>query len=104
LGEITLQKIPKKIPKEYIYFIITISVVITISLITILGDHGILHILYLQNEVKKVESLNQIIEVENRKLELTVQALENDHLYLEDVIKEKLGLIKSDEVIFQFSD
>jgi cell division protein FtsB len=66
------------------------------------GDRGILRALQasrqkstLQEEVRQLESINAELRQE-------IESLRNDRRYLEAIARKELGMVKDDELVYQF--
>ena len=58
----------------------------------------------LSEEHAQVVAANAQLEEENRKLKTAIEALKQDDEAVEKVARERLGLIKEDEVIYQLPE
>jgi cell division protein FtsB len=69
---------------------------------TVFGDKGLLRIYELKQDKGKIDS--RLIEVrdENEKLKREILALKGDRRYLESIARKDFGLVRSNEVIYQF--
>ena len=69
---------------------------------TVFGDKGLLRIYELRQDKNKIDS--QLIETkgENEQLKREILALKSDRRYLESVARKDFGLVRSNEVIYQF--
>ena len=69
---------------------------------TVFGDKGLLRIYELRQDKGKIDS--QLIETkgENEQLKREILALKSDRRYLESVARKDFGLVRSNEVIYQF--
>ncbi len=68
------------------------------------GDRGILHMLKLSGQkATLVEEITRH-EVQNEALRREIDALKNDRGYIERVARTELGMVRDDELVFQFSD
>ena len=76
--------------------------IVLAALVTYLYIDGIerFYKLYLENE--KTKAKIEEIAYENRSLEMEIDALKNDKLYIERVAREELGMIKEGEKIYRF--
>lgn len=69
---------------------------------TVFGERGLMRIYELKREKQRVEhNINQLTE-ENTKMRQTIEALRNDRDYIERIARQDLGLLKPDEVVYQF--
>lgn len=79
-----------------------VFLLVTLSLFTIFGDRGAIHLWRLQEEKKRLDERNFLLQKENETLRDRVQRLRHDDLYLEQVAREELGLVRPGEVIYRF--
>ncbi len=84
------------------YFLIFLSIVLLILLGAILGKRGVIHLYYLNEELKQLKASNLRIEKENCEFKKEIYRLKNDPCYMEEIAREELGLIREDEIIYQF--
>jgi cell division protein FtsB len=89
------------IKKKYLLILI-LSLFIALGLLTFFGEKGVLRLLHLHKELEEIKRRNLKIEEENRKLMEEVKRLESDKRYIEEIARKELGLIKEDEIIYQF--
>lgn len=63
---------------------------------------GFIHHLQLQREIASLAEENVRLEARNVELTADIKRLQSDNAYLEKVAREKHGLLKKDEMIFDF--
>jgi cell division protein FtsB len=63
---------------------------------------GVLHYLKLQREITTLNEENERLESRNVELTADIQRLQSDNAYLEKIAREKHGLLKKDEMVFDF--
>ncbi|TNF49938.1 MAG: septum formation initiator family protein [Deltaproteobacteria bacterium] len=68
------------------------------------GDRGILYMLKLSGQ--KADLVQKITDVEsdNQALRGEIDSLRGDRRYIERVARTELGMVRDDELVFQFSD
>lgn len=66
------------------------------------GADGVARHEKLEAELAHVAELNAAVASDNRRLAAEAKALRNDKRYLERVIRDELGWIRSDEVVLIF--
>lgn len=71
---------------------------------TIFGDKGLLKIYKLQKEIKRLASSTQTLKKENQKLTEDIKKMRYEKSFQERSARETLGMVKSDEIIYEFSD
>lgn len=81
-----------------------LAVVALILGFALMGDRGILHMVKLSGQ--KTELAQKIAEAEaaNQALRDEITALRSDRRYIERVARTELGMVRDDELVFQFSD
>ncbi len=89
------------IKKRYLLILI-LSLLIALGVLTFFGEKGVLRLLRLQKELGAIKARSLKIEEENRKLREEVRRLQNDKRYIEEIARKELGLVKEDEIIYQF--
>lgn len=70
---------------------------------TVFGDKGLLRIYELRQDKAKIEKRLIEIRSENENLKREVVALQSDRRYIERIARKDLGLVRSNEVIYQFA-
>lgn len=69
---------------------------------TVFGDKGLLRIFELKQDKSKIEARLEDSRNENEKLKYEIVALKSDRRYLESIARKDFGLVRSNEVIYQF--
>lgn len=69
---------------------------------TVFGERGLLRIYEMQQEKQRIERSVADLRVENQKLRLSIEALHSDRYQLERIARKELGLVRPNEVIYQF--
>ena len=83
-------------------YIIPILAVTFILYFTIFGERGLLRIYHLNKEKQDVQLRLDAIKGENLKLVREVDALKNDRRYLESIARRDFGMVRKNEIIYQF--
>ena len=65
----------------------------------LLGDDGIIRHERLSEELRRIRSINHDFTEKNKQLRDEASALRSDHAYVESVIRDELGWVRSDEVV-----
>ena len=55
----------------------------------------------LQNELHQIKNSNESLIAENKQLQSEIDQLKNNLFYLEQIIRNELGLAKEDEIIYR---
>jgi cell division protein FtsB len=72
--------------------------------LTVWGEHGLLAMWRKQGDVARLVQEIEAIERENARLSHEIQHLRNDMQHIEAIAREELGLVKEDELVFEFVD
>jgi cell division protein FtsB len=86
--------------RQFIYAFILL--LILLSLFTIFGDRGAIHLWRLWGEKKRLDERNFSLQRENEILRDRIFRLRHDDLYLEKVARDELGLARPGEIIYRF--
>ena len=69
---------------------------------TVFGDKGLLRIYELRQDKSVIDSRLTEAKDENEKLKHEIVALKTDRSYMESIARKDFGLVRSDEIIYQF--
>jgi cell division protein FtsB len=78
------------------------AVIIFILYFTVFGDRGLLRINHLHRDRDEMQKQVAELKGENDKLKREIAALQTDRRYLESLARRDFGLVRSNEVIYQF--
>lgn len=67
------------------------------------SEHGLLHYFRLKQQLTDVQRDNAVLQAENKALTEEIDHLRNDKDYFLDRARKEYGLIKKNEVIFDFA-
>lgn len=84
-------------------YLIPVGCLAFILFFTVFGDKGLLRIYELRQDKVKIEKRLTEIRTENENLKREVVALQSDRRYIERIARKDLGLVRSNEVIYQFA-
>ena len=68
------------------------------------GDRGILYMMKLSGQKADLAQKITDVESENQALRVEIDSLRGDRRYIERVARTELGMVRDDELVFQFSD
>ena len=71
-------------------------------LVIVFGDNGWLERRRMQSAHAQLVSANEALTQEILQMYRTIDRLQNDPAFLENVARQELGMIRSDELIFKF--
>jgi len=66
------------------------------------GDRGILRALQAGRQKAALEEQVRQLEAANSELRKEIESLRNDRRYLEAIARKELGMVKDDELVYQF--
>ncbi|MGE0155656.1 MAG: septum formation initiator family protein [Geobacter sp.] len=69
---------------------------------TVFGERGLLRIYEMRQEKRRIDDKVTELKTENDQLRTEIAALHNDRYYLERIARKDLGLVKPNEIIYQF--
>jgi len=78
------------------------TLIVLLSLYTITGEWGVIHLWRLGGEQAKLDEQNYRLQKENDALRQRIFRLRNDNSYLEKLAREELNLVRPGEVIYRF--
>ena len=78
------------------------SLIILLSLYTMAGEWGAIHLWRLRGEKANLDEQNYRLQKETEALRQRITRLRNDDFYLEKLAREELNLVRPGEVIYRF--
>ncbi|MDD2273191.1 MAG: septum formation initiator family protein [Desulfuromonadaceae bacterium] len=91
-----------KLPLQKKMYVIPAACLAFILFFTVFGDKGLLRIFELRQDKSKIEERLASSRADNEKLKREIVALKSDRRYLESIARKDFGLVRSNEVIYQF--
>jgi cell division protein FtsB len=92
-----------EVPSPSIWLsLIPAAMVVALLVVAVVGDKGILCAVRSQQEKETLQQQLQLLEMENQKLREDIESLRSDPRYLEAVARKELGMVREDELIYQF--
>jgi cell division protein FtsB len=85
------------------FYLIPAGAILFILFFTVFGERGLLRIYHLNRELTEVNQKIAGLKEENDKLRREVEALRSDRRYLESLARRDFGLVRKNEIIYQFS-
>jgi cell division protein FtsB len=89
-------------PLQKRMYFIPAGCLVFILFFTVFGDKGLLRIYELKQDKDKIEARLTENKNDNEKLKREIVALKSDRRYLESIARKDFGLVRSNEVIYQF--
>jgi cell division protein FtsB len=90
------------LPLDKKMYFIPLGCLAFILFFTVFGDKGLLRIIELKQDKNKIEARLAENKTENEKMKREIVALKSDRRYLESIARKDFGLVRSNEVIYQF--
>ncbi|MBT0654394.1 FtsB family cell division protein [Geomobilimonas luticola] len=87
--------------RKRMYFI-PAGVILFILFFTVFGERGLLRIYHLSKDKQEMEKRVTELKAENDRLRREIEALQSDRRYLESIARRDFGLVRPNEVIYQF--
>lgn len=81
-----------------------LALVVLILGFALFGDRGILHMLKLSGQKASLTQTLADFEAQNEVLRVEIAALRGDRRYIERIARTELGMVRDDELVFQFND
>ena len=81
-----------------------VALVLVLLALALFGDKGVVHTLKMSRYKAELESRLAELKRENEHLREEIDALRNDHRRIERIARQELGMVKEDELIYQFPE
>ena len=78
------------------------ALIILLSLVTIVGERGALHLWRLRGEKIRLDEQNYRLQKENDALRQRIHRVRSDDDYLEKLAREELNMVRPGEVVYRF--
>jgi cell division protein FtsB len=78
------------------------SLIILLCLVTVVGEHGALHLWRLLGEKDRLDEQIYRLQKENEALRDRISRIRNDDRYLEKLAREELNLVRPGDVVYRF--
>ncbi len=92
----------KEIKSKYVIILLIFTVIVTLS--TLFGERGLLHLYELSKKRNSMVNYNNALKESNRDLKKKTELLKNDNHYIEKVARKELGMVGSGEIVYHFED
>ena len=83
---------------------LVLSAMFVLLLVVIFGDNGWVELRRLQNAHMALVKGNLLLTKENSQMYAIVDRLQHDPIYIENIARQELGMIRPNEVIFKFDN
>jgi len=79
------------------------ALILLLSLVTIVGDRGALHLWRLRGEKSRIDAQNYLMQRKNEELRQRIARVRHDNHYLETLAREELNMVRPGEIVYRFS-
>lgn len=90
------------LPFQKRMYFIPAGCMVFILFFTVFGDKGLLRIFELKQDKNRIEARLADSRNDNERLKREIVALKSDRRYLESIARKDFGLVRNNEVIYQF--
>ncbi len=78
------------------------ALIISIILVTVFGERGVLHLWRLYGEENRLDEQNYRLQKANEALRRRIYRIRNDDAYLEKLAREELNLVRPGDIVYRF--
>jgi len=79
------------------------SLIVSLALVTIVGERGVLHLWRLRGEKSRIDEQNYRMQRNNEALRQKIVRVRQDDYYLEKLAREELNMVRPGEIVYRFS-
>jgi cell division protein FtsB len=79
------------------------SLILLLTLVTIVGDRGALHLWRLLGEKSRIDEQNYRMQGNNEALRQRIARVRHNDYYLEKLAREELNMVRPGEIVYRFS-
>jgi cell division protein FtsB len=83
-------------------YFIPAGFILFILFFTVFGERGLLRIFHLSKDRQELQKKVETMRSENDRMKQEVEALKGNRRYLEGIARKDFGLVRPNEVIYQF--
>lgn len=83
-------------------YLIPAGFILFILFFTVFGDRGLLRIYHLSKDRQELQKKAEELKAQNEQMKRDIEALKSDRRYLESIARRDFGLVRPNEVIYQF--
>ena len=95
--------LPPLPPKYKGRFFIAAIALVLFAAAAVFGDHGLAHLLHMRHDQRALEDMTFNLQQHNEHLRQRIQRLESDDHYIEQLARERLGMVKKGELIYRIA-
>jgi len=79
-----------------------IVLLVVLSGFALFGDKGVLRLVKTYNHRSELQLQVEQLTAENQHLKQIIESLQNDHATIERIARQELGMVRKDEIVYQF--
>ena len=79
------------------------ALILLLTLVTIVGDRGALHLWRLRGEKSRIDEQNYRMQGNNEALRQRIARVRHNDYYLEKLAREELNMVRPGEIVYRFS-
>src|SRR5574340_376023 len=83
-------------------YLIPAGFILFILFFTVFGERGLLRIYHLSKDRQELQKKAEELKAQNEQMKRDIEALKSDRRYLESIARRDFGLVRPNEVIYQF--
>lgn len=84
--------------------VVPVVLILLLLGLAVFGDKGILRAMQAMRQKEALQKEVHRLEQTNSELRREIEALRSDQRYLERIARKELGLVREDELVYQFPD
>ena len=88
--------------RQKILLAIVLFAMFNLLLVVLFGDNGWVELRRLDQTRRNLVKANDLLTHDNLKMYRSIDRLQTDSDYIENIARQELGMIRSDELIFKF--
>ena len=89
-------------PRKYKGILLTcVAALVLLAIAAVYGDRGLIHLLRMRSEQSALEHTAFDLQQQNERLRQRIQRLRSDDHYLEQLARERIGLVKKGEIMYR---
>lgn len=81
--------------------VLLLAGIVTVAVASLLSEHGIAHLLRLRAERQELSHATFALLQRNDQLREEIHRLRSDDLYLEELARRQLGLVRPNETVYR---
>lgn len=79
-----------------------VALLLVLAGFSLFGDKGVLRLIKSYHQRAELQLKIDRLTAENQQLKQLIDALQNDHATIERIARQELGMVRQDEIVYQF--